>query len=81
LWLPRRRAGRGGKEWKSRASRGKLLNIGWINSKVLLYSMGNYIQHPVTNLSEKEYIYIYAKLSRLAIQDNSTQHCKSTILQ
>ena len=58
MWLPRRRAGRGGKEWKSRASRGKLLNIGWINSKVLLYSMGNYIQHPVINLSEKEYIYI-----------------------
>ena len=76
MWLPRRRAGRGGKEWKSRASRGKLLNIGWINSKVLLYSTGNYIQHPVINPSEKEYI--YTKLSHLAIQDNSTQHCNST---
>ena len=63
--LPRRRAGRGGKEWKSRVSRGKLLYTEWINNKGLLYSMGNYIQHPVTNLSEKEHI--YTKLSHPAI--------------
>ena len=40
--------------------RGKLLYIGWIKNKVLLYSTGNYIQHPVTNHNgkgyEKEYI-------------------------
>ena len=55
--------GRGGKEWEFGISRGKLLYIGRINSKVLLYSTGNYIQYPVTNHSgkeyEKEYIYIY----------------------
>ena len=28
---------------------------GWINNKVLLYIMGNYIQHPVINHNGKEY--------------------------
>ena len=54
---------RGGKEWEFEISRGKLLYIEWINNKVLLYSTGNYIQHPVTNHNgkeyETEYIYIY----------------------
>ena len=40
-------------------NRGKLLYIEWINNKVLLYSTGNYIQYPVTNHNEKEYIYIF----------------------
>ena len=37
--------------------------IGWINTKVVLYSSGNYIQYPVINHNGKEYekegIYIY----------------------
>ena len=32
----------------------KLLCIGYIN-KILLYSTGNYIQHPVINHNGKEY--------------------------
>ena len=34
-----------------------LLYIGWINSKVLLYSTGNYIQYPVINHNGKEYFF------------------------
>ena len=70
LWLPWGRGDRGGKEWEwNGISRGKLLYIGWINSKVILYSTGNYIQYSVTNHHGKEhekeyifytyYIYIY----------------------
>ena len=44
----------GRKDWEFGISRGKLLYIGWIN-KVLLYSKGNYIQHPVINHNGKEY--------------------------
>ena len=29
-----------------------------MNGKVLLYSTGNYIQYPVINHNEKEYIYM-----------------------
>ena len=46
LWLTRRV--RGGIEWKSGASRCKLLYTGWIN-RVLMYSTENYIQYPVIN--------------------------------
>ena len=63
LWLPREQ--RGGKYWKFGISRCKLAYI----NKVLLYSMGNYIQYPVLNHNGKEnkkqcvymciYIYIY----------------------
>ena len=34
-------------------SRCKISCIEWINSKVLLYSLGNYVQYPVINLMEK----------------------------
>ena len=53
--------GRGGTEWEFGISRGKLLYIGWINNKVLLYSTGIYIQYPVTNHNGKKYekVYIY----------------------
>ena len=55
--------GGGGKDWEFGISRCKLLYIGWINSKVLLYSTGNYIQYPVINHNGKEYekecIYMY----------------------
>ena len=40
-------------------SRGKLLYTGWINNKVLLYSIGNYIQHPIINHNGKEYKKVY----------------------
>ena len=36
----------------------KLLHIGWINNKVLLYSTGNYVQYPVINHHGKEYVYM-----------------------
>ena len=55
--------GWGGKDWEFSISRGKLLYIGWINNKVLLYSPRNDSQYPVRNHNgkkyEKGYIYIY----------------------
>ena len=53
---------RGEMNWEFGISRCKLLYIGWINNKVLLYSTGSYIQYPVINHNrkeyEKEYIYV-----------------------
>ena len=51
-------------EWEVGVSRCKLLYIGWINNKVLLYSTKKYIQYPMINHNgkeyfKKEYIYIY----------------------
>ena len=45
----------GGMEWEVGVSRCKLLYIEWINSKVLLYSTGNYIQYPMINHNGKEH--------------------------
>ena len=45
----------GGKDWELGISRCKLVYIWWINSKVLLYSTGNYNQYPVINHNGKEY--------------------------
>ena len=45
--------GGGGKGWEFGISRFKLLYIGWINNKVLLYSTGNYIQYPMLNHNGK----------------------------
>ena len=45
----------GGMEWEAGNSRCKLLYIEQINNKVLLYSMENYIQHPMINHNGKEY--------------------------
>ena len=39
--------GWGGKDWEFGISRCRLLHVGWINNKVLMYSTGNYIQQPV----------------------------------
>ena len=50
--------GGGGREWEFGISRCKLLYIGWINNKVLLYSTGNYIQYTVINPNGKEYVYV-----------------------
>ena len=43
------------KDWDFGISRCKLLYIGWINNKVLLYSTVNYIQYLVINHNGKEY--------------------------
>ena len=45
----------GGMDWEFGMSRCKLLYIGRINNKVLLYSPGNYTQYPVINHNGKEY--------------------------
>ena len=45
----------GGMEWEFGVIRCKLLYIGWINNKFLLYSTGKYIQYPVINHNGKEY--------------------------
>ena len=54
--------GEGGMDWEFGINRCKLLYIGWINNRVLLYSTGKYIQYPVINHNgkeyEKEYIYV-----------------------
>ena len=53
---------RGGMDWEFGVGRCKLLYIGWINNKVLLYSIENYIQYPVIDHHGKEYkkrIYIH----------------------
>ena len=42
-------------EWEVGVSRCKLLRIGWINNKVLLYGTENYIHYPVINHNGKEY--------------------------
>ena len=57
--------GGGRKDWEFGVSRDKLLYIRWINNKVLRYSTGNYIQHPVTNHNGKEhenYLSIYLSI-------------------
>ena len=41
--------------WAFEVSRCKLLYIEWINNKVLLYSMGNYIRYAVISRDENEY--------------------------
>ena len=53
MWLPRHGGGRDG--WEFGVSVCKLLLIGWINGKVLLYSTGKYIQYPGINRTGKEY--------------------------
>ena len=55
-----------GNNWEFGISRCKLVCIGWINNKVLLYSTGNYIQYPVIDHNGKEYIYI--KRNHFAVQ-------------
>ena len=44
-----------GTDWESGVGRCKLLHIEWMDNKVLLYSTGNYSQHPVINHNGKEY--------------------------
>ena len=42
-------------KWEFGVSRYTVSYMGWINSKVLLYSIGNYIQYPVINHNGKEH--------------------------
>ena len=55
LWLQMGREDRGGKDWEFEIKGCKLVYIGWINNKVLLYSIGNYIQYLEINHNRKEY--------------------------
>ena len=72
--------GEGGMDWEFGISRCKLLYIGWINKKVLLYSTGDDIQYPVINHNGKEYEKsIYIKLNHFSVYQRLAQHCKSTI--
>jgi len=41
--------------WEFRVSGCKMLHLGWINNKFLLYSTGNYIQYSRINHNGKEY--------------------------
>ena len=51
-----------------------------VNNKVLLYSIGNYVQYPVITIMAKSMKkdYIYAEILHCTTE---TFHCKSTILQ
>ena len=60
------KGGWGGMDWEFAISRYKLLHIGWTHSKVLPYSMGDYIQYPVISQNGKVYIYIY--MNHFAVQ-------------
>lgn len=59
------------RDWEFGMSRDELSYTGWIKSKVLLYSMWNYLQCPVINhntrkeknMNKNEYIYIYIWLN------------------
>ena len=45
-----------GMNWEFGVDRYKLLHLGWINNRVLLYSIGNCIQYPVINCNGKAYL-------------------------
>ena len=53
----------GGKDWEFKIRICKLLYIGQMNNKVLLYNTGNYIQHRHNGKEylKKEYLYVYNK--------------------
>ena len=64
-----------GKGWEFGISRGKLLYIGWINNKLLLWSTGNNTQYAVTKHSGKEYIrtHTYITVSLCYIEGINTK--------
>ena len=63
-------------KWEFGVSRGTVSYMGWINSKVLLYSIGNYIQYPVINHNGKYCICINIT-ELLCYTEKLRQHCKS----
>ena len=64
-----------GMDWEFGISRGKLLYIGWINNKLLLWSTGNNTQYAVTKHSGKEYIrtHTYITVSLCYIEGINTK--------
>lgn len=54
--------GWGGMDWDLGVNRGQLLYRIWINTRVLLYSRGYYIQYPGMSQNGKEYIRITESL-------------------
>ena len=50
---------RGWKNWEFVINKCKLLYIGWINNKVLLYVTENHIQYPMKNYNGIEYERVY----------------------
>ena len=79
-WLPR--GWEGGREWELGVGRRKLSRIEWINSKVPLYSTGNYILYLGQSIMEKN---IKANVCMCVTESFAVQqkliHCKSTIIQ
>ena len=65
-----------GLDWEFETSRCKLVYTESINNKVLLYSIGNYIQYPVINHNgkeyEKEYIYVYMYVCKYTTESLSS---------
>ena len=63
--------------------------IDWINKKIISHSIGNYIQNfyvlSRNGKDDKIYIHTYIDiditLNHVAVQQNLTQHCKSTTLK
>ena len=71
----------GGMEWEFGISRCKLVYIGWINNKVLLYSTGNYTQCLLITYNGKEYekeyvcvVYIYIYTHTYITESYITEH-------
>ena len=71
----------GGKDWEFGINRCKLVYIGWINNKDLLYSTRKYIQYLVITYKEKEsekekkiyiYRYIYKTESLFCTPETNT---------
>ena len=71
------------KDWEFWIRRGKLIYIEWVNNKILMNGIGNYIEIPVINNNGKEYEkeHIYVKLKHCAVSLKLTQQCKSTYLK
>ena len=84
--VARGKGGGGGRNWESGVSRCKLLYIGWINNRVLLYSTGNSIEYPKINHNGKEYekecidIYITESLCCIA-EINTTLYINYTSIK
>ena len=74
LWLPRAEGLGKEVDWDVGVSNYKLLHMEWINNKVLLYTIGNYIQYPMINHNGKEYekknVYTTVKKRLLLIAKN-----------
>ena len=46
-------------DWEFGISRCKLFFTEWMNNKILLYNIGNYISYPVIDHNGKEYEKVY----------------------